>query len=312
MVQSETAYKEDYKYATQLLSGDAVAWDRLYSEFRRKLEAYINRRYPGVFGSIAIEEIFDGVGKRLIENDFKVLREYRGECSFSTYVTRATEWEIKDWLRKHSEELMSESVDTIGNDDKVSKGREAGHASLQIEEQEDIPDAIKSLSDDLRFAFLLRYYDFFGFPLDEIRLLAKKKGVTIGSITEKIVRLLDPAGEDVLGSQREKQQVFRQRLQKVCYEIHKLTVKEHRLAESDARSADDETGSRRSSLEKKRDILMKDGSKFVITTPYEVIVEILGENNVSTIRSRVFLAKKELTKKFMVKKTKTFSGNISS
>jgi hypothetical protein len=98
---------------------------RFYNEFRKRLETYVRRTYPDTFGAVAIEEIFDGVGKRLIENDYRALREYRGECSFSTYITKATEWEIRDWLRKHSDELMNDPIDTVGNDGKALKAGES-------------------------------------------------------------------------------------------------------------------------------------------------------------------------------------------
>ena len=201
--------------------------------------------------------------------------------------------------------MKSESIDTIGQDDKLPKGAAATHSPYSYPEQEDIPEAVKALNDDLRLAFLMRYYDYFGFPSNEIRLIAKKKGISIGSITEKIVKHLDPGGQDILRPQREKQMAFQQRLQKLCYNIHKLTIKEHRLPNSDDDDCrcDDlaEIRDRRSHLEKKRDDLLKDKSKLVLTTPYEVIAEILGEDNVSTIRSRVFLAKKQLAQKIMVK-----------
>lgn len=305
MAESSIAYQEDYQFAQQLIAGASDAWDRFYKEFRKKLEAYINRKFPDVFSEIAVEEIFDGVGKRLMENNYKAVREYRGECSFSAYITKATEWEIRDWLRKHSEELKSEPIDTIGQDDKLPKGAAATHSPYSCPEQEDIPDAVKVLNDDLRLAFLLRYYDYFGFPLNEIRLLAKTKGISIGSITEKIVKYLDPGGQDILRLQREKQMAFQKRLEKICYNIHKLTIKEHRLTNSDNDDCrcDDlaEIRDRRSDLQKKRDDLLKDKSKLVLTTPYEAIADILGEDNVSTIRSRVFLAKKQLAEKIMVK-----------
>lgn len=297
MADSETAYKADHEYAQLLLSGEPSAWDRFYKEFRRKLAAYINRKYPDVFSEIAMEEIFDGLGKRLIENDYKALRNYRGECSFSAYITNATEWEIKDWLRKHSEELLHDPIDTISNDDKALKVSEPSHTP-SFSDIEDLPDPIKALNYDLRFAFLLRYYDYFGFPLNEVRLLAKKKGISIVSITEKIVKHLDPGNEDILRTQREKQMAFQQRLEKICYEIHKLNLKDHKITDAldyDSQIAKlQEIRNRRSELEIKKDNLLKKKHRFVITTPYEVIAEILSEDNVSTIRSRVFLAKKQL------------------
>ena len=65
---------EDIEFARQLLAGNSEAWDRFYNEFRKKLEAYINKKFPDVFSEIAIEEIFDGVGKRLMENNYKAVR----------------------------------------------------------------------------------------------------------------------------------------------------------------------------------------------------------------------------------------------
>jgi DNA-directed RNA polymerase specialized sigma24 family protein len=316
MDHSKIGHKEDLEYARQLLSGGSGAWDRFYDEFRRKLEIYINRKYPKIFSEIAVEEIFDGVGKRLTENDYKTLRDYRGECSFSSYITKATEWEIKDWLRKHSDELLHDLIDTVGGDGKDIKDSASLSDAAIDPEQDKLPDAVKALNDDLRFAFLLRYYDFFGFPLEEVRLLARKKGFSIGAITEKIVRFLEPCGEDILQPQREKQILFQQRLEKVCHEIHKLNIREHKLVGiqecgEDQQTELQEVSDKRSAFEGKKEGLLKDKAKFIITTPYEIIAEILGEDAVSTIRSRVFLAKKELART-MAKKTKTFSRNISS
>lgn len=305
-----TRYPDDHQFAQSLLSGDSKSWDRFYNEFRKKLESYINRKYPNVFNPLAVEEICDGVGKRLMGNDFKAIRNYRGECTFSSYITKATDWEIKDWLRKHSEELLNEPIDTI-NDHISFKSKETYHNILSTEEREEIPEPIKSLSDDLRWAFLLRYYDYFGFPLDEIRLFAKKRGVSIGAITSKIIKFLEPEGEDVLHPQREKQTALQMRIQKLCFEIHKLDIKEHQLLAEDEYSqsftGEGQTKTlktvkdKRLRLERKREDLLKNKSKFIITTPYEVIAEILDEDNVSTIRSRIFLAKKQLTEKISKK-----------
>ncbi len=298
-------YKEDLEFAKHLLSGEVHAWDRFYGEFRKKLEAYINRKYPNVFSEVAVEEIFDGVGKRLIEHDYKTLRDYRGECSISSYITRATDWEIRDWLRKHSDELLKDQIDTIGDDDTALKIDSSRQEHSSVPETEEIPPAVKDLTDDLRIAFLLRYYDYFGLPMNEIRLLAKKAGVPIRTITEKLINLLEPSGQDILRPQREKQAAFQRKLEKVCNALQKLSIEERKLAsldyEADKTKQQCDIGERRTELEKKRDILLKEKAGFVITTPYEVIAEIVGDNNISTIRSRIFLAKKQLAKKMMEK-----------
>ena len=296
MADSVVMYYEDFQFTRMLLSGDADAWDRFYKEFHKKLEIYIKRKYPDVFSGIAIEEICDGVKNRLMDNEHKALRDYRGECTFSTYITKATDWETKDWLRKHSDELFNETIDP----EKEYKNRELEY-SFSPDGKEEIPEPIKSLSNDLRWAFLLRHYDYFGFPFDEIRLLAKKNSIPIGSITKKIIKSLEPEGEDILRVQREKQRAFQLRLQKLCFEINKLTLKGQQLLADEEHTQGignteklDMVKNRRSRLEAKREALLKNKTRLIITTPYEVIAEILGEENVSTIRSRIFLAKKQL------------------
>ena len=312
---SKPRYEIDFQYTQELILGNTDAWNKLYKEFRKKLEIYIKRKYPNVFTDIAVEEICDGVMKRLIENDYKALRSYRGECTFSTYITKAADWEIKDWLRKHSNELFTEHIDTLNAHDPVCEDKDSAINSPRIHEsEEEIPETVKSLSDDLRWAFLLRYYDYFGFPLEEIRLLAKENRVLIGSITEKIVKFLEPEGQDILKAQREKQMTFQLRLQKLCFDVQKLNQKEQELlaeieettlhyGQHDEEKSEEleSVRSRRNKLEEKRKTLLKNKIKLPITTPYEIIAEILGENNVSTIRSRVFLAKKQLEQKLFKK-----------
>ena len=298
------AFPEDYRYVQLLLAGESMAWNGFYKELRRKLEAHIDRHYPGVFSSVAVEEICDGVGKRLISNDYKALRNYRGECSFSSYLCKATDWEIKDWLRRHSDELFHESIDAIG-DDHMHRHHIVQQEPSFTHQEEEVPAPVSSLSDDLRWAFLLRYYDLFGFPLAEVRLAAKSKGLPIGHLTQKIIKYLEPEGEDCLAVQRAKQKATQERLQKLNVSIHELTVQEQQLT---GREDDKAAGSHDAKLEEKigdvrdrlsrlagkKEAMKKRNTKNVVTTPYEIIAEILGEDNVSTIRSRVFLAKQQL------------------
>jgi DNA-directed RNA polymerase specialized sigma24 family protein len=306
MPNKQVSHQKDYEYVNQLLSGEADAWRTFYKELRQKLITYIKKKYPNTFSLVAIEEILDGVGRRLIENNFKTLREYRGECAFSTYLTRATEWELKDWLRKHSDELFNEPIDNVPDGDITYTDEDMAQGSAFFTEQEIIPEPVRTLSDDLRLPFLLRYYDYFGFPLDEIRLLAKKRAIPIGILTEKIVTYFDPAKEDVLQQKREKQILFQKRLQKLTYKIHKLNIKDHQLSRSrnNAREIINELNDirgNRAELESKKKILLKGKSGYILTTSYEIIADILGEENISTIRSRVFQARNILMQKISMK-----------
>jgi hypothetical protein len=306
MSDPQISFRQDYEYANRLLSGETGAWNKFYIEIRESLAAYINNKYSKIFTSTAVEEILDGVGKRFTENDFKTIREYRGQCTFWTYLTKATEWEIKDWLRKHSEELLNEPIDNIPEKDIPQTDQETEQGFPFPTDQESIPETVRILNDDLRFPFLLRFYDYFGFPLDEIRLLAKKRGISIGILTEKIVTYFNPAKKDVLQQKREKQLSFQKRLQNLTYKIHKLNIKDHQLSGSRNNTSEiidelNDIRGKHAELERKKETLLRGKSGYILTTPYEIIADILGEENISTIRSRVFQARNILMEKISMK-----------
>ncbi len=54
-------------------------------------------------------------------------------------------------------------------------------------ESETLPQVLYILKDEERWAFLLRYYDYFGFPVEAIQGLARKRGMTIKDLTVEIV-----------------------------------------------------------------------------------------------------------------------------
>ena len=305
---SQPKYMQDRRFVDLLLAGNKDAWNLFYGELYTKMEFYIRRKYPDTFTDIAVEEIRDGTTKRLMENDYRALRAYRGDCAFTTYITRATDWEIQDWLRKQADRLVAGPTISLDEEGVEQPSTDGLDASPPGDEELGTPAALRSLSNDLRWAFLLRYYDYFGFPLDEIRLLARAKNLPIFSITSKLIKYLDSRVEDVLVQQREKQRAFRDALQKTCYEIYKLNLKEQKMLymeeelfhSSPSRTVTDKDKIAllridRDKLERKRKRLLTKQQKVGVTTPYDIIAEILGEDSVSTIRSRVFLAKKQLS-----------------
>jgi DNA-directed RNA polymerase specialized sigma24 family protein len=294
-------HAEDLYYVNLLIAGDSRAWDLFYREYRRKVESYIGAKYPNTFGSADIEEICDGVQKRLMNNDFRALKEYRGECSLSRYLANATDWEIRDWFKKNSRKLHEEPIETALNREELS-------VRDPFDKPEDnISKAVSSLPEDIRQAFLLRHYDHFGFPPEEIRLLSRKRGIPIKEASEMIIRHLELKEEGLLSSRRENRQNFEDRLQRLFSNASKLRDKEKKLLdkaketqisgmeEEYRKTAGElkEIRDRLASIEQKRELLMKEGNT-AVTTPYETIGMILGEDNVSTVRSRVFHARKIL------------------
>ena len=290
-------FADDHAFAQLLVRGEDQAWEYFSREFRRKIKDHTARKYSNILGDVEVEEICDGVEKRLMVNDYKALREYRGECSLSTYITRATDWEIRSWLRKNSERLATDALETL------DERGESPSCEQRVSTEEELPEAIKSLPDELRWAFLLRYYDDFDIPPDDIRRIAQKQGLSIREITARIVKYLEPQGDDILAEQRNKRRVYYLQLQKIWSHIQQSYTKERRLMEAnsdddparDGKVADVRT--ERAQFASKREKMLKNKGKISITTPYEVIALILGEENVSTIRSRVFHAKKRLAER---------------
>ena len=293
-------YAEDLYYANLLVSGDNRAWNLFYKEYRRKVGAYIETKYPNVFGVSDIEEICDGVQKRLTSNNYRALREYKGNCSFSRYLTQATDWEIKDWFKKNSHKLQEEPVeDALNREELSTKDR-------LYEPENNIFKAASSLPEDLRQALYLRYYDHFGFPPEEIRLLSKKRGIPIKEISEMIIRHLELQDEDLLNSRRENQQAFEDRLKRLFSGISKLRDKERKLLEKlkeveasggeGLQEIEDQIKEIREKIASKEEkgTQFKEEGNTDVATPYETIGVVLGEDNLSTVRSRVFHAKKVL------------------
>lgn len=313
-------FPEDLYYVNLLVSGDNRAWDLFYKEYRRKLEGYIETRYPNVFGVSDIEDICDGVQNRLRKNDCRALREYKGECTFSRYLTQATDWEIKDWFKKNSHRLYEDPVEEVLNREELSTEdqfddlldpedcAEGERSTDNLDHpKESKLGPISSLPDDLRHAFLLRYYDQFGFPPEEIRILGKNRSLSIKVIAESIIKNLELRDQNLLKRRRENSKAFEEKLQKLFSGINKLREKERKLleklraaGESGKREGSaeleqllEEIREKMASKEGKREQLKEEGNA-AVTTPYETIGMILGEDNLSTVRSRVFHAKKIL------------------
>ncbi len=313
-------FRHDYRFAQLLVSGDENAWTAFYREYRGKLSKYIQSRYPQKFTDTDIEEICDGVQRRLLANNYRALREYKGECSFGRYLTEATEWELIDWMRANKGRLVTHSLDDLivkgevkcdTNEDRLDEicdidgsGRDEGS------DTDAVPPVIYDvLSDEVRWAFLLRYYDYFGFPPSEIRLLAKKRGILIKTLTERIATLLECSDRTLLESRRNNQQKLEERLQMLFVDLTRIRHGQEKLSDelqiNPSRSSEDLQEKKEDltkitatleSLERRRTLLLKQlkENRFIVKTPYEIVAEILGEKNLSTVRSRVLIAKRQL------------------
>lgn len=290
-------HKEDLAYVKSLAEGGAEAWGRFYSVNREKIGRFLSARYPGL-GATDVEEVCDSVQTRLTKNNYKALKEYRGECSFESYIMTATGWAVKDWFKANSSKLLQVPLDENNDSDKSQSLH-----NPPIEES-NTPELIKSLPDDLRQAFLLRYYDDFGFPPEEIRLLAQRTGRQIREITEVMIKYFSSEGENLLIRRRKEKSSLETRLQRCSFSISTLKRTEEKLSKKMASCSDKRANTEIEtelkeievkiiSLERRRDIIYKEVHA-PTKAPYEIIAEVMSIDSVSTIRSWVKKAKELL------------------
>ena len=304
-------FPEDYRLAQMIIAGNEKAWEIFSQEYRRVATNYCTRYYSQMLTVDDIEEICDGVLKRLTAKDFKGLRGYKGG-KFSSFLTMHTRWEILDWIRRNMVKIKQVSLDgPQGSVDIDTRFGINDPGYDQIDEEIDrykvkslekniqlIPDTLPD--DHVRWTFYLRFYEYLGFPLNEIRLLAKKRGVSIKDLTAQINTLLESGTDGLIATRREKHNDIERKLSNLFVGMVDCSKKIKKLEdELMNKSIEEDTKlvkkwkqllSFRESLEgkeEKRERLLREyrEGSLVITTPYELISEILGVDKVSTIRT---------------------------
>lgn len=297
----QTRYPDDLRRAGRLSTMDGGVWVQFEHELAMKTSSYIEAKYPDVFSDTHKEEICQGVIVRLRANNCRVLAEFRGECTLSTYVGNQITWEIQDWLRKNSDRLFEIHVDPSERDGRpdpvVRSDQEIFPQFDDSMSEEEVFEVLGCLHNECRWAFFLRYYHFFGFPPAEIRSLAHKRGVPIKNITELLVTYFETENTNVLATQvKNKEKVLdllgriNQQMRSLDFERRSLSIREggKKLTEGNT-----EIAAELKRLEVKRQ-KVRNNEKYIITTPYYVIAEILGTKSLNTVRGLVFSAKRQL------------------
>lgn len=297
-------YPEEQKLAERLAASAGAEWAKFEEELTRKTFSYIEDKYPNIFGDTHKEEVCHGVIERLKANNSRALTTFRGECTLSAYIANQVVWAVRDWLRKNSDRLFEvqfEMPDGAGSSLLMNPAELDAETEFDTRlDKQGIPEVISSLRDEWRWAFLLRYYYFFGFPRQEICLLASKRGVPIKNITELLTRYFEMEESDILSRQVQKKEKVLESLGRLHQKMSRLYSEERLLSTKpfdqdntkleDLRSKIDQE--RRKLQEKRKRV--RENEMDVITTPYSAIADILGEENENTVRSYVYYAKKHL------------------
>ena len=310
-------FPDDYAFAQRLIIGSDEAWREHLKQWKIRSAAYIERRYPGLFNDDDKENILQEMEARLLKNDRKYLRDYRGMQSLSKHIEQQLEWATLTELRNRTVDLLSgdeyddENEDVKGPESPKNNADEGtgGIGSEGERDKPEIPPCIMELPDNQRWVYLLRYYDDFGFPDSEIALLAKRRNMSQKKLSKLIDGLLEPTGQDVLAKKRADLTAANERIDKYLTKIYLFTIDRQKLEKDiedevmggvDVRMTrekveeiDDEITKTRQKLER----AIAERSESSIETPYEVVGQILGEENMNTLRSRLLSARKKLSRK---------------
>ena len=298
-------YAQDLQVARLLARGDREKWDKLNHELETKYPAYIETKYPDLFTDIMKEEIIDILKERLEDKgQFKTLRRYKGDCALSSWITRQLDWSIKTWLRKHEKELQLSAGDSDTPDEEHLT--QAQYIYPVEPESETLPQVLFVLKDEERWAFLLRYYDYFGFPVEAIQGLARKRGMTIKDLTVEIVHAFH-GEKGTLPQKRMKKSKMLERLERLFFDVLLLQRKEQVFSTDPGFPASDASivikgqkklTSVRTKLQRKELQRIEELDKlkgFVITSPYDVVSRLMGAENEVTVRGLVSSARKKLS-----------------
>lgn len=292
-------YPEDLQKARRLAEGIASEWTLFGEELSRKAPKYIEEQYPNVFSVAHKDEIVAATILRLEINDYRALRQFEGKSKLSSWVTQQLKWAILDWLTKNSDRIFEEWIDPGGSE--LPREELTIHPDPNLGESQDdsLSDRLSILSDEERWAFSLRYYDFTGFSTDETHRLAKKRGVPYETVAGLLVKYFETDETDVLAEERAKQAKLDEALGRINTQLRHLDVKERIGALSMGDSKKD-CGPLMSEIDAERERLLGCRQKKIkdlrtcITTPFSVVAEIMGIESESTARSYVFKAKNKL------------------
>lgn len=314
----EPRFPDDYAFAKRLIADNDEAWREHLRQWKTRSAAYIERRYPGQFNGDDKENILQEMEARLLKDDRKYLRDYRGMQSLSKHFEQQLEWTILTELRKRAVDLLA-GDEYDDEDNENAKGPESpennsGEGAEGIGPGEEhgkpeIPPCLMGLPDDQRWVYLLRYYDDFGFPDSEIALLAKKRNMSPKILSRLIDELLEPTGQDVLAKKRADLAAANERIDKYLTKIYLLSIEQQKLEKDiegevmggvDIRMTRDRLEEIENKIAKARQKLERaiaERGESSIETSYEVIGQILGEEKMNTLRSRLLSARKKLSKK---------------
>lgn len=177
-------YNEE-RCIAQAAAGDSDS----FGELLRHYEAFI---YNVIFQIVGNRDDALDVSQETFFKAYKSLRNFRGECKFSTWLYRIAVNSSKDHLRSCSKRRVNSLTDYGSDDDDEGKTSDIADEEPQRQPEEALEsdarraavrEAIKNLSEDHRNVIIMR--DIEGYSYEAI---SEMLGVEIGTVKSRLNR----------------------------------------------------------------------------------------------------------------------------
>ena len=169
----------------RLSEGDPGAWSEFIERYRRLVYSAIHRangRFGAEWDETAMDELFEEAVFKLLRQNGKALRSWKGQCKLETWIYRIVRNVCIDRLRKESRRGEVAEPDERVLDSGDHRGPARPDADLRISLEQAIE---KSL--DVREALAVKLIYFEGFTYREV---AERLGVTVGAMSGLVYRAL--------------------------------------------------------------------------------------------------------------------------
>jgi RNA polymerase sigma factor (sigma-70 family) len=186
---------DDLDFARKCVKADKIAWEEFLQKYSRLIYSYINcvvRIKGHVFDPSVIEEIFNEIISRLIQNNFKKLKTYQGKnnATLASWLRQLTINYCLSYLRKNRPEMVpideSKDGDLPLSEMIPYRGLTASEELLKKEKAESLTDCIQKLDLDEKFFLELNIKR--GLSLEELKDFFQ---VPRGTIDMRRSRIID-------------------------------------------------------------------------------------------------------------------------
>lgn len=168
-------YRTDNELIEACLADDAAAWEKFMTQYRRLIRsttAQLRRRYE--VASIDTDDLEHHIYQKLLEDDRRRIRSWKGRARFSTYLVQVTRNLVMDYYALRNKGPLAEEYEASAGDRSVEY--DAGEEEEQSQRRAAFDTALKALPEKQALLIRLRLE---GKTLNEIAEITRRPLGTI-------------------------------------------------------------------------------------------------------------------------------------